>query len=646
MSLRTKKLSFVALLGSFFFGDGFCVAENTPELSFFPRGVYWPWEESRTGRQAEYAGLDRWAYTEQLMQKLHEQNYNLVWVIHMPPGELKKFCELAEQNQLKVVASSKHTASRLKWGGNHSPGQMNAAVKTLTNSWKDVDNLLAYVGIDEPRTEEMMLMNRLKDYFNYYDPARQFWLVIRPHNIPYAMRYLDRDILLTTDPYDFFYPDGWMKDATTEKCQRRRNTQINMTRRLAETYGRPFLLMPQVFDWSRRGGRYYDPETKQIVILPGSFYTWRQTTPAETTWQIWNGIGKGARGMVIFALIHGNEIEKKDFVEKHGAEVAAGRKILAEDPESNITETVYSSGNGLVLHGLEMTPQFYALGELFGKLEPVSDLLLKGTSTMPLCFVDNGNDVFSFEYGGEVPRKKYYAVVVNNDTDNAVRQTVKILPAVERVNDLLTGKVYEADGISRAGGYAAVTVDLEPGYGTVLDLEFPPGEAVALFDYIDFVPGYEKNRDTSYDDLEVQPVSEGRSRPVLAVKLAAETRVAEENETEEDELDPPFVPGSFLYKLSGPKSLNRYPDGDLYFVVNAVGPFDVEFSDRDKAVLEASEVEFSHAIEPYGRITFRVPDGAASMKLTFLAPESQLAEVSLIYSRNSQASHGIHWGEK
>ncbi|MBN1865566.1 MAG: hypothetical protein JW808_11775 [Victivallales bacterium] len=550
------------------------------------------------------------------MRKLSENNFNLIWVIHMPDHELGRFCELARKHNLNVAAAGMHLRGQVKWGAssNYDPVNVAETAKGIVNRRGDIENLIAHVGLDEPRTEEMMAMNSVYAYFKHFDPVREFWLVIRPHNLPYAMRYLDRDILLTVDPYFFFHPCAWMPDATTTKCQKKQNVKINMTSRLAKTYDRPFMLMPQVFTESFGGGRYFDPEKGQIVILPGSFLNWRQTTPTETTWQIWNGLAKGAKGFVTFTLFHGYDITKEDFIGKHGENVAEGREILDKHDNCNVTEPVWVD-DGLVRRGLEMAPQFHALGKLNGELAPFSELLSEGKPAPPLCLVDNDNLAATFEYGGDVMTKKYYAVVVNNDTENAIRQEIKTLPCVLKATNLLTGEVLEGDKSESESDFLNFAINLNPGGGALLTFDLPSSGAYSRIDYLEFVSDYEKNRRTELDNLTIHPTSEGRERPCLRV------------ETKDK-------PGYLAYALKDCVEPTRYKSGNLFFVFNANGPFKVSFLAGNDDVIKEEDLAFSHLIEASEEKFLIVPKTARKMKLEFQSDESALMEISLLYSHD------------
>lgn len=537
-----------------FIGSEICVGRSVIQDEYFPLGVYWPW--------MPFANQER---------NRHAQSAGLdIW-------------EYADQVMRKLSENN--------------------------------FNLI------------MMAMNSVYGYFRHFDPTREFWLIIRPHNLPYAMRYLQRDILLTVNPYFFFHLCAWTEHRLEQvdqgltwgqTCQRATNEQVNMASRLAQTYDRPFMLMPQVFTGTSGGGKYFDPEKRQIAVLPGTFLNWRQPTPSETTWQIWNGLAKGAKGFVTFTLFHGYDLTREDFVKEHGESVANGEEMFRRHPDSNVTEIVWID-DGLVRRGLEMTPQFHALGRLNGQLAPFSKMLSAGKPAPPLCFIDNDNQVATFEYGGDIMAKKYYAVVVNNDTENAVRQEIKTLPSVRKVTNLLTGDELEGGNSGFGSEFLTFTVDIEPGGGAILAVDLPAGDAYSRIDYLEFVSGYEHNRRTAYDNLTINPTPEGRERPSLRVESNGKT-------------------GFLTYRFQGtgdkvmPIVPTRYADGKLFFAFNANGLFKVSFLNESNEVIMEDELTFSHPIEASAEKLLAAPETTWEMKFEFLSDESTLMEASLLYS--------------
>jgi len=444
-------------------GPALCAPAQTPapRAPLFPLGVYWPWEDIRTKANADVAGLSKWDYTARVMDILAEQHVNFIWVIHMVPGELPRFCQLAGARGMRVAAST-YLMSDLQ---NLSGAQLRERVAALVETWRTTEALVAYVGIDEPHAPDLHTTNRMRAVFEALDPGRLFTAVVRPHEIPLAMRCLDQRVI-GTDPYCFFHPGvPWYPVADLEAMTRRYCERIGLAARLAREHGKILWSFPQAFEGAWPGDYYMDDETGRLVLAPGSIPNFRMCTPAELTWQVWAALAAGVRGFIPFLLLDKPKPLKSRFEAEHGA----GYKVdCGGNPRGLQQPMTLDSNYALLVQGLGVTPQLQALGRCYAALAPALDRLALAERRPSVVHAAPPFTASSFQ----TPDGRWLAVAVNNNLDGAAEAELTVLPAVTALTVLRPGG--GATRIATAGEPGALrtcTLRLEAGEGAVLDLD-------------------------------------------------------------------------------------------------------------------------------------------------------------------------------
>lgn len=346
----------------------------------------------------------------------------------MKPENLQRFCLLAQKYSLKVVMSA-DIYRNIK---NFSPKEMDSWAKKITSAAGNLDALIGYVGHDEPKGREMQLMNTLQDSFYQYDKKRFFTLVVRPHEVPLAMRHLNAKII-ATDPYCFFYPGvPWYKDTSQQGSMKRYVRRISTAGRLAKKYGHICWSMPQAFAQIWPGAVYFDKKTKQFVIMPKSVLSFRMTTPEELSWQVWTALAHGIKGIIPFVLLDSGVFDKATFDKKN-------IKVTKHNNPRGLKEKMCSpQGFALIERGLQTTPQFKRLAECYRKLTPLLDILKNNYLSTQLILCMNGN-MSAGTFKNSISGKKY-AIIVNNKLDGTATEKIATFGCVKKIKDLLANK--------------------------------------------------------------------------------------------------------------------------------------------------------------------------------------------------------------
>ncbi len=568
---------------------------NYNPAPIFPLGVYWPWEERRTGENAEIAGIDRWTYTEKVMQLLKKNHCNFIWVIHMKLDNLQRFCQLAQKYSLKVVMSADVYRNTKIF----SAKEMDMWAKKVTRAAMNLDALIGYVGHDEPKGREMQVMNTLQDCLYKYDKKRFFTLVVRPHEVPLAMRHLNAKII-TTDPYCFFYPGvPWYKDTSQQGSMKRYVRRISTAGRLAGKYGHICWSMPQAFAQIWPGAEYFDEKTKQFVIMPKSVLSFRMTTPEELSWQVWTALAHGIKGIIPFALLDCGVFDKKTFDKKN-------IKVTEHNNPRGLKEKMYSpQGFALIERGLQTTPQFKRLTECYRQLTPLLDILKNNYLSTQLILCTNGNmsaGTFKNSING-----KLYAIIVNNNLNSIATERIATFNCIKKVKDLITNKNISLETSPKRKDLKQFSLSLPPGGGTVLELDVPETD-YTLLDHIDFTASESKdNHLGKQSGLQVVSVNESERRNHLAVAGGSSGYVEY------------ALNGDWIIKRFNPE---KYGNGNIYVAVDAVGEVDIVFAD-------AKGTEYRH---PWQGLPMKVPVKASKFKILLNSTSSKLYSIELIYS--------------
>ena len=426
------------------------------DVDFFPRGVYWPWG-TRTEANAKSVNLDIWSYTEQLMKVLKQYEVNLIWVIHMPLDELSGFCKLASSVGIKVIASC-DISEMLP---DCKPETLNNAALKITNYWKNLDALIGYVGLDEPKCWDMQSMNKLARQMQLLDPSRFFTVVVRPHEMAQAIDALETDII-TVDPYCFFFDDvPWYEDLGQKASQARYINRIMTAGRLAAKHGKICWSMPHCFG-EINGAFHLDQSSGKLIVQPGSMMNFRMTSDQEISWQIWTAIIHNIKGIIPFVLLP-PELPRKETQTMEGS-------VAKEEwwqRFANVSEpTAIDATLALIYEGLTPAGQFNTIRTVFKKLKKHEQMIMKGTPSYPLIYGSKNISSATFVS----PDNEVFAVIVNNDLQQDVDEKLSLASCIIEVYDDCDNKLeMKSDYL-----FNKIKIKLAAGAGMILRLKTHP----------------------------------------------------------------------------------------------------------------------------------------------------------------------------
>jgi hypothetical protein len=566
-----------------------CIEALGAEL--FPRGVYWPQE--RVAWLAAKAGQDAWTYSDRLLAELHDrQHCNLIWVVNIGTDDLKRLAAAGAAHGVAVAG----TPEVVYWWRQHRTSEF--AVRTareIADRLSRAEGLCAYVLIDEPRTWELSYLDDIRRELGLLDSTRPGVTVTMTYDTLAAVHRTGFPII-TTDVYPFFFegnPNG-PNPAPVSRAYYRQETET-FARACAQA-GKTFWVMPGAFaeiwgDW------YYDKDMN-VVAQPGAYINWRMPTPGETRWQVWQGLAAGAKGVIFFVLFPpGND---------RTAETSPSPP--ARDSFPRIAKAT-PTGQPAALLNIDSTPtaQMAAMGAAYADVERLAPVLQSlSRSNFPAVFAGGPLHCETFHDG----KGNLYAIVVNDNTDQAVTGEITLLPGIERVRDLRAGRELPV-AAPRKDSLQRATVSLEPGGGTLLQLAADPGRRP------------------------LATLTEDFSTPTLAGELQ-NARVVVEPRTygagwshelaQTDEAKPGTLTCEVSTLTGDPKA--HRPSGPIYIVYRGrqgAGSVELGFSADGESFANASVNEFETpiALTPQARhVRFTIRSGAALTGFCAIATEA------------------------
>lgn len=457
-------------------------AESVRLQDFFPTGVFWPWE--RTKANANFAGMELWAFVEQTMQTLHEHNCNTLWFVNIGPGEdARRLLALAEKHQLKVLLNTELVT--FFYHGMQSLEQAAQLARNTVNKIGDSPALLGYVLKDEPLLCSVAQLSFLYRIMKKYDPlGRDSVAVVMNRQ---SQTYLEDSELpvICTDIYYFGHDHSTNIPNPASVSQKEFRIGVRSMNLIAEQRGKHSWLMPQMFGdvW----GRHYRRGDK-LVVEPGSYLHWRMPTLAETRWQIWEGLRLGSKGMIFYVLYP--PIPLWTPPEQVATDSPESKRVANMDKLAGMArswkrqrltevEMELDPGEGVLQPGGKPTPQMAPMGEAFRVIRKHADLLTgRKRADFPVFFAgDPETEVATFAVTGQ-PQVRY-GVVVNSNL--AEERAVQILlpPNVVRVTNL--NQEVELPLQPADKGFLSTVLALAAGDGCLLRAEFRTEEPGVLF---------------------------------------------------------------------------------------------------------------------------------------------------------------------
>lgn len=441
--------------------------------NFFPTGVFWPWE--RTRANADFAGMELWAFVEQTMQTLREHHCNTLWFVNIGPGEeARRILELAEKHGLKVLLNTEMVT--FFYHGMSSVDQAETLARRTVNKIGDMPALLGYVLKDEPLLCSVGQLSFLYQTMKRIDPLRRDSVAVVMNR--QTQTYLEQSELpvICTDIYYFGHDHSTNIPNPARVSQMEFRHGVKGMNAVAERHGKHSWLMPQMFGdvWGRHHRR-----GDKTIVEPGAYLHWRMPTLAETRWQIWEGLRLGSKGMVFYVLYppvplftppaevapDSPDAKKVAQMDRQAAQARSWQK-------QKLTETTMEidPGEGMLQPGGKPTPQMTPMGEAFRVIRAQADnLSARRSAPFPAFFAaDALTETATFRVPGE--SNVLYGIVVNSDLLNE-RQVQVLLPAnISRLT--LLNREEELPLAAAAAPFKACTLTLAAGDGALLRAEF------------------------------------------------------------------------------------------------------------------------------------------------------------------------------
>ena len=443
----------------------------------FPFGVFWAWE--RNEFNYKFAGLTHEQYAEKELKLLKDMNCDAVWFVHGPGAKNAPwFMPMMEKYGVKGMVASELIA--LYYDGEVSKGLdfVDKRAANTAKAYSQYKSLLGYVLKDEPHLCSVQHSDYFYGAMRRADPSHEAAVIAMP---PQYQTYIEDTQLsvVCTDIYHFGGDKSvWIPHPARESRRTFRRTVHNVVT-AAEKAGKHAWIMPMVFAnvW---GPNYWDAEGRRWA-LPGSYEHWRMPTPAEASWQVWEAVRGGAKGVLFYlfndARHYSEESLASDSPDRKRMQAALDEYGVVKKYGTNVlvkAKKEIDPGNALTKPGGDPTPQFLSIGGAFGALAPHKRRLLASRRALFPVFFPEGADVKAQTFEERDSRTRL-GVLVNDDVEKAVRARIRVAKNVVRVRDLNGGELPIAD--SGVDKFNVFEVALAPGGGAILEAEFTGGYA-------------------------------------------------------------------------------------------------------------------------------------------------------------------------
>ena len=460
---------------------GFAKGDSQPEPNRlkdeFPFGVFWAWE--RNEFNSKFAGLTHEQYAEKELKLLRDMNCDTVWFVHGPGAKNAPwFMPMMEKYGVKGMVASDLIA--FYYDGQVSKGLdfIDKRAAATAKAFSQYKSLLGYVLKDEPLLCSVQHTDYLYGAMRRADPTHEAAVIAMP---PQYQTFIEDTQLpvVCTDIYHFGGDKSvWIPHPAHESRRTFRNTVHNAVT-AAEKAGKHAWIMPMVFAnvW---GPNYWDAEGRRWA-LPGSYEHWRMPTPAEASWQVWEAVRGGAKGVLFYLFNDARHYSEESLVpgcpDRKRMQKALDAYGVVDKHGSNVLVKVKKEidpGNALTKPGGDPTPQFLSIGGAFGALAPHKRRLLASRRALFPVFFPEGAIVKAQTFE-ERDGKTRLGILVNDDINKAVRARVRVAKNAVVVRDLNGGELDIAD--SSVDGFNAFEIELAPGGGAILEAEFAGGYA-------------------------------------------------------------------------------------------------------------------------------------------------------------------------
>jgi len=364
--------------------------------------MYCPWE--RLPGVAQKAGLEKWAYVDKMLADAARWHNNFLWVVNIDNADAVELCRRAEKHHIRIAPSLGAFVGR-----RHARGadQIADGVREAVATFSQLPAFYAYVLIDEALAPEMSHMENIRRALAQADPRHPALVVTMPGHTQAAVRQTQLPILVT-DCYPFFGPNDPNGPNTVPASEAYYRYVTDKLSKLAQERGRQPWSMPGCFVeiW---GPWHYDAKD-EVVIEPGAYWHWRQPTPAEVRWQVWQGVATGMKGLVFFVQFPGQNARQAG----DPIQAAPLSPALPQVREKIATH----DGTALLYCDGRPTRQMEALAEAYGAVASLTATLARmQPADFPVAFADAPVTVRTLQNPATGER---VVVVVNDSVEQPV----------------------------------------------------------------------------------------------------------------------------------------------------------------------------------------------------------------------------------
>ena len=447
----------------------------------FPLGVYTGWE--RNGYNAQVAGVGESEYVDRLLGICRGFSCDTIWVVNGPRKNRGEFLAQCEKHGMKALLNSDlQTLFYQPFTGDWN--DLDAKIAKSVAELAGFDSFLGYVLKDEPATPTVDQIDAFAKALKRADPAKRDSLVVAS---PWSFQpFLESSSLETvcTDIYYFggdkaggkpFCADGDIPAPSDQSLWWFKRTARNAVKAARRCGKNPWIMLCAFGGGD--GNIYLDGRRRYMAA--GSYHLYRMPTPAEIKWQAWESVRLGFKGIFYYVLTTERTWESKEemLLEKNAKMVKArfdrAKRSASGRPRLEERDLEIDYALGLMCPGLEPSPQFAAVGDVFARLARHRARLLAAEpadfpafhACDPIC------RAATFMWDDTTDR---LGVLVNDDVSAAREVEVLVPSATTQVRDL-NGGVFELS--PARDGMKSFKVSIAPGDGLLARISFANGHA-------------------------------------------------------------------------------------------------------------------------------------------------------------------------
>lgn len=266
-----------------------------PDRTFFPLGVYWPWETTSVAGQGITRSARLTRYLEERLDDLAAHNVNLVWTVNGPDtaAELGLLCRLAETRGIRVVAGSGRWAMPSDGADLQFVHDGVQAVRKVWHALEGRPRPIAFTLSDEPRAPAMPAFGRYAALVA--ESGIPVTTVVTWQGIEPATKHATSLTYLAADVYPFF---GSHLGPRGDSSYHFYIKHARAVARLAPQAGVIPWMMPQAFQ--EIAGPWRTDAVGNVTVLKGGGTHWVMPAPQQIRWQAWTAVATGNKGVIFF----------------------------------------------------------------------------------------------------------------------------------------------------------------------------------------------------------------------------------------------------------------------------------------------------------------------------------------------------------